>query len=109
MRFSAGKYIIREFENENGISLYREWLGKLDFKFQVRIQARILRFENGNLGDVKSVGGGVWEAKLDFGPGFRVYFGFEGKELILLLMGGDKSSQKKDIKKAQEIWAKEEK
>ena len=70
-----------------------------------RIQARILRFETGNLGDHKDVGEGVWEARLDFGPGYRVYFGKQGEELVLLLIGGDKSSQSKDIKRAKEFWS----
>jgi putative addiction module killer protein len=104
MRFATSKYTIREFVNEKGKSLFKEWLKSLSIKFQARIQARILRFEEGNLGDSKSVGGGVWEARFDFGPGFRVYFAFEGKEVILLLLGGNKSTQKRDIKKAQEIW-----
>ena len=63
------------------------------------------RFEVGNLGDHKDVGAGVLEARLDFGPGYRVYFGRKGRELILLLLGGDKGSQKKDIKRAQEFWS----
>ena len=68
------------------------------------MQARILRFESGNLGDHQDVGAGVLEARLDFGPGYRVYFGRKGRELVLLLLGGDKGSQKKDIKRAQEFW-----
>jgi len=68
------------------------------------VQARILRFESGNLGDHQDVGAGVLEARLDFGPGYRVYFGRKGRELVLLLLGGDKGSQKKDIKRAQEFW-----
>jgi putative addiction module killer protein len=72
---------------------------------QARIQARVLRFEKGNLGDHKTVGGGVWEARLDFGPGYRLYFGKEGAAVILLLVGGDKSSQSKDIAAAKRYWA----
>jgi putative addiction module killer protein len=64
-----------------------------------------LRFETGNLGDHKEVGAGVLEARLDFGPGYRVHFGRRGRELLLLLLGGDKASQKKDIKRAQEFWS----
>jgi len=68
------------------------------------VQARILRFESCNRGDHQDVGAGVLEARLDFGPGYRVYFGRKGRELVLLLLGGDKGSQKKDIKRAQEFW-----
>jgi putative addiction module killer protein len=65
----------------------------------------VLRFEAGNLGDHKSVGGGVWEARLDFGPGYRLYFGKDGSPMILLLIGGDKASQFRDIRTAQSYWA----
>jgi len=77
----------------------------LDAATRARVQARILRFETGNLGDHKQVGDGVWEARLAFGPGYRVYFGKSGRELVLLLLGGDKGSQRKDIKRAKEAWA----
>ena len=73
---------------------------------RARIQARILRFETGNLGDLKYLDEGVWEARLAFGPGYRVYFGKSGRELVLLLLGGDKGSQTRDIKRAKEYWAK---
>lgn len=78
---------------------------ELDKATRARVQARILRFEMGNLGDHKDVGAGVLEARLDFGPGYRVYFGLKGRELVLLLLGGDKGSQKRDIKRAQEFWS----
>jgi putative addiction module killer protein len=65
----------------------------------------LLRFKKGNLRDHKTVGGGVWEARLDFGPGYRLYFGKEGAAVILLLVGGDKSSQSKDIAAAKRYWA----
>jgi putative addiction module killer protein len=84
---------------------FRRWLTELDVAVRARIQARILRFELGNLGDHKDVGHGVWEARLDFGPGYRIYFGRRGREVILLLIGGDKKSQKSDIRRAQEYWA----
>jgi putative addiction module killer protein len=63
----------------------------------------------GNLGDQKDVGGGVCEARLDFGPGYRLYFGRSGREVVLLLTGGDKKSQTKDIKRAREFWARYDK
>ena len=59
---------------------------------------------NGNLGDHKNVGGGVWEARLDFGPGYRLYFGKDRAAVILLLAGGDKASQSKDIAAAKHYW-----
>lgn len=64
-----------------------------------------MRFEAGNLGDHKSVGDGVWEARMTFGPGYRLYFGKDGNKIVVLLMGGDKSSQTKDIKSARRYWS----
>jgi putative addiction module killer protein len=83
---------------------FRDWLAELDKATRARVQARVLRFETGNLGDHKSVGSGVWEARMDFGAGYRVYFGKSGGQLILLLVGGDKSSQVGDIKQARKFW-----
>jgi putative addiction module killer protein len=71
---------------------------------RARIQARILRFEHGNLGDHKSVGGGVLEARVAFGPGYRVYFAPDGETLVLLLVGGAKSTQARDIRTAHRLW-----
>lgn len=95
---------IREYLTADGRNPFREWLGLLDRRVKARVQARVLRFETGNLGDHKSVGGGVWEARLDFGPGFRIYFGKAGDSIILLLTGGEKSSQTRDIARAQAFW-----
>jgi putative addiction module killer protein len=96
---------VREYLDESGRSLFRDWLERLDLAARARVQARILRFETGNLGDHKQLGDGVWEARLAFGPGYRIYFGRTGRELVLLLLGGDKGSQRKDIKRAKEAWA----
>ena len=65
----------------------------------------MLRFESGNLGDHRAVGDGVWEARCDFGPGYRVYFATVGDTLVLLLLGGDKASQRADIRRAREHWS----
>ncbi len=77
----------------------------LDVAARARIQARVLRFEEGNLGDHKSVGDGVCEARMTFGPGYRIYFGREGAAVVILLVGGDKGTQAKDIRKARAYWA----
>ncbi|MGC4094578.1 MAG: type II toxin-antitoxin system RelE/ParE family toxin [Polyangiaceae bacterium] len=97
-------YLVREYVDARGRNPFRNWLDELDTVTRARIQARLLRFELGNLGDHKEVGGGVWEARFDFGPGYRAYFGRRGRELVLLLTGGDKKSQKTDIKHAKAFW-----
>jgi putative addiction module killer protein len=82
-------------------SPFRDWLEGLDVSVRARIQARVFRFELGNFGDHKSVGRGVWEARLQFGAGYRIYFGRVDNRLIILLSGGDKGSQGRDIQRAQ--------
>ena len=85
-------------------SAFSKWFdGLRDTNARWRIQARIDRAELGNTGDVKAVGEGVMEMRIHYGSGFRVYFVQRGKELIILLAGGDKNSQEKDIQKAQQL------
>ena len=71
---------------------------------QARIRVRLRQIEAGNIGDCEPVGEGVTELRIHVGPGYRVYFGKHGKWIVLLLCGGDKSTQKKDIKRARELW-----
>jgi len=83
---------------------YSKWLRKLrDINARVAVIKRLVKVGNGNLGDYKSVGSGALEFRIDYGPGYRIYFSLKGNELILLLIGGDKSTQKSDIKLAQEL------
>ncbi len=83
---------------------FSKWLESLrDKQTRTRIQARIIRLGKGNPGDVKPVGEGVSEMRIDHGPGYRVYFIQKGSELIILLAGGDKRTQTKDIKTAIEL------
>lgn len=98
------KITIREYLTPSGRNPFRDWLDKLDVTMRARIQARMLRFELGNLGDHEMVGSGVWEARLAFGPGYRVYFGKYGPSVILLLLGGDKTTQSRDVRRAQQFW-----
>lgn len=80
---------------------YAKWIDNLaDIRARARILVRVERLAAGNPGDVKPVGEGVSELKINYGPGYRVYFKKQGQELIILLAGGDKSSQAKDIKLA---------
>jgi len=81
--------------------LFVQWLDAMnDFQARARVQARIERLAAGNPGDVEPVGEGVSELRINYGPGYRVYFKKRGRELIILLAGGDKSTQAKDIKTA---------
>ncbi len=83
---------------------YSKWLKRLrDLNARAAVLKRMARVVSGNLGDYKSVGGGVLELRIDYGPGYRVYFAIQGNEIILLLIGGDKSTQKTDIKLAQSL------
>lgn len=95
---------VREYLTAAGRNPFREWLSTLDVAVRARVQARVLRFELGNLGDHKNVGAGVWEARLAFGPGYRIYFGKIGESILVLLLGGAKASQRRDIRRAQEFW-----
>ena len=83
---------------------YREWLDTLNWKIQEHILARVDRMKKGQFGDFKAIGSGLYELRLFFGPGYRVYFGEHDGKTVLILAGGDKSTQKRDIKKAKELW-----
>ncbi len=90
-------------ESQTGKEPAREWLESLkDRTGQSRIFTRIERAESGNFGDHRSVGSGVFELRLDIGPGYRVYYALDGNDIILLLVGGDKSTQSKDIDVAKQ-------
>jgi putative addiction module killer protein len=80
-----------------------EWLNGLDVRARARVRIRIDRLEDGNFGDVEPVGGGVSELRLDYGPGYRVYFGQLGAE-VHLIDGGSKATQARDIKSAIRFW-----
>jgi putative addiction module killer protein len=99
------KWIIRQYITPAGRRPFGEWLDRLPVQAQARVAARIARFESGNLGDLKAVGNGVREARLSFGPGYRIYFGQQGQTIILLLLGGSKASQPEDIRRAQGYWS----
>ena len=86
--------------------VYARWFASLrDIRARARIDARIRRFALGNPGDTKPLGGGVSELRIDYGPGYRVYFARRGATLVLLLTGGDKSRQQADIARARELAA----
>ncbi len=97
---------IVEYMDRKGRVPFRYWLERLkDRKAAAIIDARLTRVRMGNLGNSKSVGHGVWELKIDFGPGYRIYFGEDSGRVVVLLIGGDKKTQSVDIKLAQQYWA----
>lgn len=96
---------IRHYRNAQGRTHFTEWFSGLrDRQARARIAARLERLETGNFGDCKGVSGGVSELRIDWGPGYRVYFARDGQTVIVLLCGGDKRKQDADIGKAVELW-----
>jgi len=98
-------YRLEYYLDDNGDAPFALWMYSLRDKVTAyRIRARLDRVMLGNFGTVKSVGGGVSELKIDYGPGYRVYYAMNGKTVVLLLVGGDKSTQQKDIVTAKAYW-----
>lgn len=97
-------YQLKEYETPEGVKPFRKWIKSLDYSLIKRVLTRVDRIGLGYFGINRHLGGGLYEAILDFGPGYRIYFGVQGKRLILLLCGGDKSMQSSDIKKAEAYW-----
>lgn len=94
----------REYEAQDGQSPFALWFNALDAVAAAKIRRAVAKLEAGLKPNVKSVGKGVHESRIDFGPGYRVYFAVDGKELILLLGGGQKHGQDDDVAAAQERW-----
>ena len=96
---------IRRYRTAAGEEPFTEWLSDLpDRQARARILARLERLEVGNFGDAKFLRDGVHEIRIDWGPGYRVYYGRDGRTVIVLLCGGDKRKQSADIKRAVELW-----
>jgi len=95
---------ILHYVTEKGRDLFDEWMQKQAAHVRTRVLARIDRIEFGNFGDWKSVGEGVSELRIDVGPGYRVYFGRDGKKIVILLGGGTKRRQVQDIENAKKCW-----
>lgn len=95
-----------EFISEDGHNPFRNWIRDIkDDKTRARIRIRLNRIRLGNFGDCKSVGKGVNELRISFGAGYRVYYGKSRNDIVILLCGGDKGTQSKDIKIAQKYWS----
>jgi putative addiction module killer protein len=96
---------IAEYVDSEGRSPFRRWFDRLDMSAATRVSGAIAKVEYGNDGAVKGLGDGVCEIKIGWGPGYRVYFGFDGSTLVILLAGGTKQRQNQDIANAKAYWA----
>lgn len=96
---------IRKLQLDDGTVPFDDWISSLhDKRMEAAVDARLARVRAGNLGDHKRLGGGVSELRIDVGPGLRIYFGESGRKLVVLIGGGDKKTQKRDIQRAQSLW-----
>jgi len=96
---------LQRYSTPDGKVPFSEWLDSLrDLKAKFKIERRLDRVGTGNFGDYRTVGEGVYELRINYGPGYRVYFGQVEETIVLLLIGGDKSTQEQDIRKAKTYW-----
>lgn len=95
---------LAEYLTREGESPFRKWFNALESRAAAKVTTALIRLGMGNTSNVKSVGGGVREYKIDYGPGYRVYFGVDGPELIILIRGGTKKHQSSDIRNARTNW-----
>jgi len=100
-----GTRIVREYLDEAGRSPFARWFASLGAIVAAKVATALYRLEQGNLSNVKSAGKSVVEFRINYGPGYRVYFGQDGATLIILLGGGSKKSQPRDIKAAHRRWS----
>jgi putative addiction module killer protein len=96
---------IREFHDLGGHSPFQHWFESLNSEAARKVTTALYRMGLGNLSNTKGVGAGVYECRINFGPGYRVYFGKEGEDVVILLGGGTKQRQQNDIERALEIWS----
>ena len=95
---------IRAYVDGRGRSPFGRWFNSLDPMAVTRVRTALVRMQRGNMSDVRGVGGGVLEYRMHIGPGYRIYFGRKGDVLIILLCGGTKARQRKDIENARRLW-----
>jgi putative addiction module killer protein len=95
---------IREYLDPQGHSPYAAWFDRLSAQAAAKVATALTRLAGGNFSNVKGVGAGVFEYKIDFGPGYRVYFGKDGESLVILVGGGTKKRQQRDIEVGRANW-----
>lgn len=96
---------VEQYVTAAGDCPFADWFDGLDTQAALKVRTAVARMESGNLGDIKPVGSGVSERRINFGPGYRIYFGKDGDTLVLLLTGGTKKRQQKDVDQAQALWS----
>ena len=96
---------LRYYLTGDGRSPFESWFSDIDAAAAAKVAVALVRLGQGNLSNAKSVGGGVLECRIDWGSGYRVYFGRDGATLVILLTGGIKQRQQQDIARAKELWA----
>ena len=94
---------VREYTDPHGRSPFQQWFEDLDARAAAKVTVALARLQQGNVSNVKGVGGGVLELRIDYGPGYRVYFGKDGAHVVILLGGGTKKRQNRDIRTAQDL------
>jgi putative addiction module killer protein len=95
---------IREYIDPEGRSSYAKWFNRLNAAAAAKVATAMVRMEQGNFSTTKGIGEGILECRIDFGPGYRIYFGRDGDALVILLGGGTKKRQQKDIETAKKLW-----
>lgn len=95
---------IREYHDRDGQSPFALWFEALDALAAAKVTVAVTRMAEGNMSNVKGVGAGILEYRIDFGPGYRIYFGRDGERIVILLAGGTKKRQQRDIAAAQAYW-----
>jgi putative addiction module killer protein len=96
--------IIREYIDPEGRNPYAKWFNRLNAAAAAKVVTALVRMEQGNFSTTKGIGDGILECRIDFGPGYLIYFGRDGDALVILLGGGTKKRQQKDIETAKKLW-----
>jgi len=93
-----------EYLDTKDQSPFESWFKRINAQAAAKVTTALVRLEGGNISNAKSLGGGVYELKIDFGPGYRVYFGYDGPKVVILLAGGTKKRQSEDVDIAKKRW-----
>ncbi len=95
---------VSEYIDDQGRSQFERWFNRLDVQAAIKVTVALDRMRHGNISNTKSVGAGVMEYRIDYGPGYRIYFGWDSETLVVLLGGGTKKNQQADIDTAKQLW-----